>query len=55
MGKYGIPYQGSKNAIAEDVVRLLPPAEYFVDLFGGGLCNNTLRHAFRQMGEVYCK
>lgn len=36
MKKYGIPYRGSKNAIAEDIVKLLPPAEYFVDLFGGG-------------------
>lgn len=34
--KYGIPYQGSKNSIAQWVVGNLPPAEVFVDLFAGG-------------------
>lgn len=33
---YGIPYQGSKNSIAQWVVDNLPPAEAFVDLFAGG-------------------
>lgn len=33
---YGIPYQGSKNSIAQWVVGNLPPAEVFVDLFAGG-------------------
>lgn len=34
--RYGLPYKGSKNAIAEWVVNQLPSAEYFVDLFFGG-------------------
>ncbi|MCD8206584.1 MAG: DNA adenine methylase [Bacteroidales bacterium] len=33
---YGIPYKGSKNAIAERIIDILPPAEVFVDLFAGG-------------------
>lgn len=36
MPRYGTPYKGSKNAIAEWVVSHLPPAETFVDLFSGG-------------------
>ena len=34
--RYGCPYQGSKNAIAEDVIAFLPKGERLVDLFGGG-------------------
>jgi site-specific DNA-adenine methylase len=34
---YGMPYMGSKSKIAKDIIRLLPSAEYFVDLFGGGV------------------
>ena len=34
--QYGLPYQGSKNAIAEKIVSLFPAAENFYDLFAGG-------------------
>ncbi len=34
--RYGIPYMGSKNQIAEWVVSVLPPAQNFYDLFAGG-------------------
>ena len=34
--RYGLPYKGSKNAIAEWIVNALPPADTFVDLFCGG-------------------
>ena len=34
--RYGLPYKGSKNAIAEWIVNELPPNRYFVDLFFGG-------------------
>ena len=34
--RYGIPYQGSKNTIAEWVVDNLPSATLFIDLFAGG-------------------
>lgn len=33
---YGLPYMGSKSSIAEWVVKSLPKADTFVDLFGGG-------------------
>ena len=36
MMKFGMPYKGSKNAIAEKIISVLPPAEHFYDLFGGG-------------------
>ncbi len=36
MKNYGMPYKGSKNQIAETIISVLPEAEYFVDLFGGG-------------------
>ncbi len=34
--KYGLPYKGSKNKLAERILRLLPPAEHLIDLFCGG-------------------
>ena len=34
--RYGLPYKGSKNQIAEWIVDELPRAEVFVDLFFGG-------------------
>jgi site-specific DNA-adenine methylase len=34
--RYGIPYKGSKNSIAEWIVSELPRADIFVDLFFGG-------------------
>lgn len=33
---YGMPYKGSKNRIAENLIAQLPPAKHFYDLFGGG-------------------
>ena len=33
---YGVPYKGSKNLIAEKIIRVLPSAENFYDLFAGG-------------------
>lgn len=40
--RYGLPYKGSKNALAERLVSLLPPAETLIDLFAGG-CSITHR------------
>ena len=34
--RFGIPYQGSKNKIAEKIIAQLPPAEHLIDLFAGG-------------------
>ena len=36
MINYGIPYKGSKNKIAENIIAQLPSAKHFYDLFGGG-------------------
>ena len=36
MIKYGLPYKGSKNKLAERIVNLLPRATHFYDLFSGG-------------------
>ena len=50
MRRYGLPYMGSKNKIADWVVDNLPPAEHFYDLFCGG-CAVThaamLRHKYQ--------
>jgi hypothetical protein len=34
--KYGIPYQGSKTKIIDQIAKFFPPATHFYDLFGGG-------------------
>ncbi len=34
--KYGLPYKGSKNKLAERIVRLLPKKKHLIDLFCGG-------------------
>lgn len=34
--RYGLPYQGSKNPIAEQIVKALPSGEVFADIFFGG-------------------
>lgn len=34
--KYGLPYQGSKNKLAQRIVVLLPPATHLYDVFAGG-------------------
>lgn len=36
MSRYGLPYKGSKNAIAEWIVEQFPDGEVLVDLFCGG-------------------
>lgn len=33
---FGIPYMGSKNRIAEELIRKIPEGKRFVDLFAGG-------------------
>lgn len=33
---YGVPYMGSKNDIAAQIIDLLPQARNFYDLFAGG-------------------
>ena len=33
---YGLPYKGSKNKIAQQIINCIPSAENFYDLFCGG-------------------
>ena len=33
---YGLPFQGSKSGIAEEIIRELPSGKRLADLFGGG-------------------
>ena len=57
---FGIPYQGSKNSIAQWVVDNLPTAEVFVDLFAGGcavthaamLSGKFARYIFNDLGDA---
>lgn len=42
---YGVPYQGNKSRIADIIISILPKGKRLVDLFGGGRCDYTLRHA----------
>lgn len=34
--RYGLPYKGSKNKLAEKIIDILPPAKHLYDLFAGG-------------------
>lgn len=42
MAKYGMPYMGSKNGIAEKIIDILPKAPVLYDLFGGGRSHKPL-------------
>lgn len=46
--RYGVPYMGSKNFIAREIVEQLPPATYFYDLFAGGC---AITHAAIESGK----
>lgn len=46
--KYGLPYKGSKNKLAERIARLLPKRTHLVDLFCGGC---AVSHAALLMGK----
>lgn len=48
MAKYGMPYKGSKDKIADKILSVLPDAECFVDLFGGG---GAMAHAAALSGK----
>ncbi|MEF2737048.1 MAG: DNA adenine methylase [Bifidobacterium choerinum] len=48
MTKYGLPYRGSKNSIAEWVIDHLPPADTLVDLMAGGC---AVSHAALMSGK----
>ena len=45
---YGLPYMGSKNLIASELLQQMPRREYFVDLFAGG---GAMWHAAVESGK----
>lgn len=46
--RYGLPYMGSKNAIAAQIVEMFPQADNFYDLFAGGC---AVAHAALESGK----
>lgn len=48
MKRYGLPYKGSKNAIAAAIIDTLPEADIFIDLFAGGC---AVTHAAMESGK----
>lgn len=49
---YGVPYQGNKSRIADIIIKVLPPGERFVDLFGGGGGGDALCYALRKVEPI---
>ena len=49
--RYGIPYQGSKNSIAREIVRFLPAAGTLIDICAGGC---AITHAALELCDVAC-
>lgn len=52
MKQYGIGYQGSKSAIAEEIIAHLPAGNRLVDLFGGDL-PYLIAHCFPVNGNIF--
>ena len=48
MSKYGLPYMGSKDKIADELLEQMPAGKRFVDLFGGGF---AMSHAALLSGK----
>ena len=46
--RYGMPYKGSKNSIAAEIISILPPAKHFYDIFDGG---GAMTHAAALSGK----
>lgn len=46
--RYGVPYKGSKNAIAKWIIDNLPGADWFIDVFAGGC---AVTHAAMESGK----
>ena len=51
---YGIPYRGSKNKIAEDIIEMLPPGHRFVDLFAGGCAMTHAAYLTGKYSKFLC-
>lgn len=53
MAKHGLPFQGSKNKLAERIVDLLPSATHLYDLFAGGCAITHCALASGKWGKVH--
>ena len=42
--RYGVPYRGSKNKIAQWVISNLPAGDTLIDLFAGAVRSRTLHY-----------
>lgn len=51
---YGLPYMGSKNSIAKNLIKQLPRAENFYDLFCGGGAMAHRRALSGKYKHIYC-
>lgn len=49
--RYGLPYQGSKNKIAQRIINLLPSANHLYDIFAGGC---AISHCALLSGKWNC-
>ena len=52
--RLGVPYQGSKNKIAKQIVSFLPPSAVFVDAFCGGCAVTHGAMLTRKFGRILC-
>lgn len=53
MADYGIPYMGSKGSIIHKIAQVLPPAENFYDLFGGGFAVSHFMFYHKKYPNVF--
>lgn len=53
MKRYGVPYQGSKNALAERIVDRLPSAPVLYDIFAGGCAITHAALLRRKFARIY--
>lgn len=52
--KYGLPYQGSKSRLAENIIAAIPAAKNFYDLFAGGCAITQCALESGRYKKVFC-
>ena len=52
--RYGVPYKGSKNSIAEWVYSHFPKADNFYDLFAGGCAITQIALMRQEYKNYFC-
>jgi len=53
LAKYGIPWMGSKQSIANKILTILPKADNFYDLFGGGFSISHCALLSKKYKQIY--